>query len=97
MDWSQIWPVVGIATGATGFLTVSVQEFRKWRSGVAEDERTENNDLKSIADKAVALRDWADECRRIISEKASKYRRIAIEHGVPEDELGPWPELPPKP
>lgn len=97
MDWSQIWPVIGIIGGGTGFLTVSVQEFRKWRSGVADEERAENTDLKTIADKAVLMRDWSDEARRIISEKASKWRRIAIEHGVPEEALGPWPELPPKP
>lgn len=97
MDWSQIWPVIGIVCGAGGFLTVSVQEFRKWRTGAAEEERLENNDLKTVADRAVVMRDWSDEYRRLVMEKAAKWRRIAIEHGVPEETLGPWPAEPPKP
>lgn len=72
MDWSQIWPVIGVGGGGTRFLTVSEQEFRKWRSGVADVERAENTDLKSIADKAVLMREWSDESRRVISENASK-------------------------
>lgn len=97
MDWSQIWPIITILLGGSSALTVGMQELSKHRSGRAAEERAENNDLKSIADRAVAMREWSDEARRIISEKASKWRRIAIEHGVPEEVLGPWPDLPSKP
>lgn len=99
MDWSQsqIWVAVAAAVGGTGFFTVAVQEFGKWRSGRAAEERTENKDLKSTTELAVEVRDWADDCRRIIADKAAKWRRIAVEHGVPEETLGDWPHLPPKP
>ncbi len=97
MDWGNIWPIIGILGGAGGFLTVSLQEFRKWRSGAAEKERNTNRSLKQQVDDAIAIRDWSDERRRIIAEKAAKWRRVAIEYGVPEEELGRWPELPPKP
>lgn len=97
MDWSQIWPIVAILVGGSSFLTVGMQELGKWRSGAAAAERVENNDLKSAADRAIAWREWSDTYRRIVQEQASKWRRIAIAYGAPEDELGPWPEPPTEP
>ncbi|MGP5725835.1 hypothetical protein ACTXOR_08605 [Arthrobacter rhombi] len=97
MDWGNIWPIIGILGGAGGFLTVSVQEFRKWRSGAAEKERNTNRTLKQQVDEAILLRDWSDEHRRIIGEAYAKLRRRALEHGVPEDLIGPWPKTPPRP
>lgn len=97
MDWSQIWPILAILAGGTSFLTVGMQELNKWRSGAAADERAENNDLKSVADRALAWREWSDSYRRIVMEQASKWRRIAIEHGVTEEQLGPWPQPPKRP
>lgn len=97
MDWSLILPIVTILVGGSSLLTVGMQELNKWRSGAAAEERLENNDLKATADRASAWRDWADTYRRIIMEKASHWRQVAIKHGASEAELGDWPEPPNQP
>ncbi|WP_460690211.1 hypothetical protein [Nesterenkonia suensis] len=103
-DWSVFWPAVASVFGAGGFLAVTIQELRKWRSGKAQAERRRNNDLKATADQAAAarahaeaLRDWEATRRRQIAEHASHLRRIALEHGVPLHELPPFPAPPERP
>lgn len=97
MEWSQIWPVIAVAVGGSGFFTVGVQEFGKWRSGRADEERQENLTLAQKADYADALRDYEAAYRRIIAEHCSHVRRVAIEHGATIDQIGTWPTPPTKP
>lgn len=97
MDWSQIWPVIAVAVGGSGFLTVVVQEFTKWRSGRADEERQENLTLAERMDRAEAWREYEATYRRLISEHCSHVRRIAIEYGAPLEAIGAWPKPPDKP
>lgn len=97
MDWSQIWPVIAIAVGGSGFLTVGIQELGKWRSGQAEEERQENLTLAQKAELAEAWREHEATYRRLISEHCSHVRRIAIEYGAPLEIIGAWPKPPDKP
>lgn len=104
MDWSVIAPAIASVFGAGGFLAVSIQEFRKWRSGKARDERARNNDLKAAADQAMAdkahadaMRDWEATRRRQVSEHASHVRQVALAHGVPHNVLPRFPSTPSRP
>lgn len=97
MDWSQVWPVVAVAVGGSGFLTVVVQEFGKWRSGRADEERQENLTLAQRVDLAEAWREWEATYRRLTAEHCSHVRRVAIEYGAPIELIGAWPKPPDKP
>lgn len=97
MDWSQIWPVIAVAVGGSGVITVGVQEFGKWRSGRADEERQENLSLAQRVDLAEAWREWEATYRRQIAEHCSHVRRTAIEYGAPLEEIGAWPNPPDKP
>lgn len=97
MDWSQIWPVIAVAVGGSGVITVGVQEFGKWRSGRADEERQENLSLAQRVDLAEAWREWEATYRRQIAEHCSHVRRTAIEYGAPLESIGAWPKPPDKP
>lgn len=97
MDWSQIWIVASAAAGGGGILTVAVQEFGKWRSGQAEEERQENLSLTKRTELAEAWREYESTYRRIISEYCSKLRRKLFELGATDEQVGDWPTPPDKP
>lgn len=56
-------------------------------TGRAERERT-------TIQSATRARDDEATYRRMVAEHASQVRRIAIDHGVPVEQLPPWPRRP---
>jgi hypothetical protein len=97
MEASQFWAAVAAASASGGALTVLITGLTKFFSGQAGREKLRNHDMKSQRDRALTLLEWERTARRVISEKAAKWRRIGIEHGVTEEELGPWPGFDPYP
>lgn len=97
MDWSQIWPVMVAAVGGSGLFTVAIQEFGKWRSGQAAEERQENLSLAKRTELAEAWREYESTYRRKISEYCSKLRRKLFELGATDEQVGDWPTPPDKP
>lgn len=93
----QVWPIVGIVFGASGFATVALQEILKYRSGRAEQERVENLSLLQRAAYADSLAEWEATRCRIALEHASACRRIALNFGAKLTDLDPWPTMPEKP
>ncbi|GAA4916047.1 hypothetical protein [Nesterenkonia rhizosphaerae] len=101
MDWNLIWPAVASVFGAGGFAVVGLQEFRKWRSGRAQQERERNNTLKRRTDLAEAerryhydLREWEATYRRRVQEFASRLIGMLAERQVPQEAMPPYPEPP---
>ncbi|MGV2950898.1 hypothetical protein ACNPM8_01780 [Glutamicibacter sp. AGC46] len=97
MDWSQIWPIIATLVGGGGFLTVALQEWTKYRSGRADEERQENLTLAQKAQQSEAWREYEATYRRLIMEHCSHVRRVAIEYGAPIERIGTWPSEPTKP
>jgi hypothetical protein len=99
MDATQA--AVAIMTAGGGvFLVALVQSLGKYFSGAAGRERVRNTSLKEQRNEAWAdaerERERADReahNRRLTEEYASQLRRDCTEHGVPDQELRPWPTL----
>lgn len=99
MDPQTVALVIG-AGGLAGLVTGLVKGIQDWRSGEHTREKERNQDALSQRDRAVKDRDDALRLldreatrRRVIAEYASTLRRVAIEHGVPTDDLPPWPTV----
>ena len=91
-----------VGTGGIGALIkVGVDGLGAWRTGRADAEKSRNRtllervaDAERRADHAEAETDAEAGYRRILQEYASALRRMAIECGVPESRLPPWPARP---
>lgn len=94
-EWAAvIAAAAGLLTAAGAMVKQSVEGWRAVRSGKARDERVHN---RTLLERVAAAEDEADRegaYRRVISEYASKLRRLLIDLGVPEDRIPPWPPRP---
>jgi len=97
VDWAQIWPLISVILGGGGFLTVALQEWGKWRSGRADEERQENLTLAQRLEYAEAMREYEASYRRLTAEHASQLRGKLYELGYTPDQVGTWPTPPTKP
>ena len=97
MDLSPIWPIITALVGTGGAVTLGVQGFFKWKSGAAGREKAFNADMKTQRNEAIVDLEWERERYRVLGDKAAMWRRMAIEAGVSESQLGPWPSNPPAP
>lgn len=68
------------ALGIGGILKQLIDNVTAWWKGRQQEERD-----------AWAERDKEARARRILEEAMHRTRRIALDHGATEDELGPWP------
>ena len=95
--------------GGVGLILRSLADgAMKHFSGSAGREKARNADLKEQRDSAVTRADMLQEAadrearrRRLAQEHAGQLRHMLLEHGVPPDDLPPWPtehpsQLPPR-
>lgn len=86
--------IAGLLTAAGAAAKQAIDGFRAVKSGKARDERVRNRTLLERVDIAENEADRESAYRRVISEYASRLRRLLIDMGVPEDRIPPWPSRP---
>lgn len=98
MDSAQFWITALGAGGLGSFLIAAAKYTAQWLNGSAGREKARNADLKEQRDSAVTRADRLQEAadrearrRRLAQEHAGQLRHMLLEHGVPPDELPPWP------
>ena len=89
MDPNVVALILGMV-GAGGGVWVGIGEFRKWRDGRAETERTENRSLVERAEAAEDREEWEMKGRRLTQESLGEHRFIMMSNGLKPP---PWPNI----
>lgn len=97
MDSPQyILSLIG-ALGGGMTLQELIKAIGRHRTGKAQSERVGNKNLLARARYAEALYQYERDFRIQVQDAASVWRRLALEHGVPSELIGPWPVPPEAP
>ncbi len=81
-----ITPILTFVFGVGGIKAFDA--WKDWRKGRLATAR----ECWKIRDEAVQAQEEAERKARIVVEALHRLRVVAIRHGIPEDEIGKWPD-----
>lgn len=82
-----------LGTGGLALIIPKVIEgIRAWRSGRALEEKSKNKSLVTRLSESESHAESETRWRRKLEEYAGALRVDLITHGVPEEDLRPWPK-----